>query len=570
MQPYPHYPERWNLDLGGIWDFSFIPGNEAPGLDSFSPEGVVFRGKEIVPGVFDATAPLAGKRGVGVYRRTVELPEDGKYLLSFEGFLLSAAIFWDGERIASSVLPYSPLEATVAACRGKHELLVAVDNRFSATPMWLDYYDFYAYGGIARPCSVSLLGECAIIRANVKTLSPDGRVLLEIRMRPGCAGEIPISVSFDGGEETIRTVRLCESAARLEFGLDGFAPWTPENPVLHTVRVSTPSDAIVERFGIRQIECKDGRILLNGKEIRLFGYNRHSMHPDLGAAVSPAVHLQDLKILKDLGCNFIRGSHYPQDQRFLDMCDEMGFLVWEEALAWANQENQLKDGEFCRLQLEQVSIMVEKSINHPSVIIWGFLNECGSDSPHSRALISSLAKQIGLLDGSRPVSYASNRFEKDVSLDLVDIISFNPYPGWYGVGCDEPHPLDAVERRLKELEEFSLREEYAGKPLIISEIGAAAIYGCHDRLASQWTEEYQSALLARVLDWCISSKRISGLAMWMLTDTRTYVCGQSRPRGHNNKGTLDEYRRPKLAYEAVKGKLEAMRGKCGFPAREDA
>ena len=265
--------------------------------------------------------------------------------------------------------------------------------------------------------------------------------------------------------------------------------------------------------------------------------------------------IEDLQILRDLGCNFIRGCHYPQSQRFLDLCDQLGFLVWEESLGWGDSVEVQSDPKFRRLQVEQTVNMVKVSINHPSVILWGFMNESGDDKEVGASLLRELAAAVRAVDRSRPVTSASMHIRTSIALDVFDVVSFNLYPGWYeGDNTADPRPLDRIAPTLDEVLARLNTKELRDKPLILSEIGAGAIYGWRDRVAGIWSEEYQADYLDAVCAYFRRKKRLTGLALWQFADGRTYAAGGvlGRPRAFNNKGTLDEYRRPKLAYDVVK------------------
>ena len=559
MNAYPLYPRRERTDLDGIWDFHFIPGESAPALGDFSPDGVVYDDVETVPGVFDATQPRAGLRGLGVYRRTFTLAREGRHLFTCGGFLLAARVFVDGVEIGRTDQPYMAVRFPFAASAGTHEVVVVCDNRFAATPMWLPNYDFYAFGGICRHADVMDLPEGAIRRAAVATLSLDGSVRVDVTFEDPAPsdGEVSLAVAFDGGQPRACKARVAGGRASLRLKVPNPTPWSPESPALHTVTVATSGDAVTERFGLRTVEARDGRILLNGAPVKLMGYNRHESDPDIGPALGPQQHLQDLRLLREMHCNFIRGCHYPQNQGFLDLCDQMGLFVWEEALGWGNQGPQLGDRVFFDHQVEAVRAMVRESINHPSVILWGFLNEGASDAPTARPLYRKLADTIREEDSTRLVTYASNRYERDVCFEFVDVMSINAYPAWYGTGCEKPREFDLIPKCFDRFEKLANQPEYSHMPLIMSEIGAAALYGCHDRVGSEWSEEYQEALIGIVVDETLKRNRYSGLALWQFCDARTYVSSIYRPRGFNNKGTLDEFRRPKMAFHTVKAKLGA-------------
>ena len=559
MNSYPYYPLREVTDLDGIWDFHFIKDDDAPSLEDFSPEGVAYDTIETVPGVFDATLPLAGQRGLGIYRRTFTLARGGRHLFTCDGFLLAARVFVDGREIGRTDQPFMKVRFPFDAAPGAHEAIVVCDNRFSSTPMWKPFYDFYAYGGICRHADIMDVPKDAIRRAAVFTLALDGSVRIDVTFDDGVAdGDISLRLAFDGERAVRHAAKVVNGRASLRLKVPNPTLWSQESPALHTVTVSTESDAVTERFGLRTVEARDGRILVNGKPVKLMGYNRHEADADLGPALGPQQHLQDLRLLREMHCNFVRGCHYPQNQGFLDLCDQMGFFVWEEALGWGNQKGQLTDRVFFDHQVEAAHAMVRESINHPSVILWGFLNEGASDFPGARPLYKALADAIRAEDTSRLVTYACNRYENDVCLEFVDVMSINAYPAWYGTGCEKPREFDLIHKCFERFENFANRPEYRHMPLIMSEIGAGAIYGCHDRIASEWSEEYQADLIGLVVDETLARERYTGLALWQFCDARTYVSSIYRPRGFNNKGTFDEFRRPKMAFRTVRDKLAGL------------
>jgi beta-glucuronidase len=298
------------------------------------------------------------------------------------------------------------------------------------------------------------------------------------------------------------------------------------------------------------------RLLINGEPIRLLGFNRHEAHPQSGHTQPEALLVSDVQQLREIGCNFVRGSHYPQDVRFLDLCDEAGICVWQEAIGWQHTAEHLTDGAFVRAQLTNVEEMVDTSANRPSVILWGLLNESASHDPACRPAYERLLGRLRELDPTRPVTFASNHPYDDACLDLADVVSINRYPGWYFGGMEEvPEELDSISDHLDSVGQ-------GDKPLIISEIGAGAIPGWHDRHKARWTERYQAELLDAVVRHpFLYRDRACGLAIWLYNDFRTTEEVRSalgRPRGFNDKGIVDEYRRPKLAYEKVRRQFLAL------------
>ena len=281
---------------------------------------------------------------------------------------------------------------------------------------------------------------------------------------------------------------------------------------------------------------------------------RHVAHPQFGPATLESLMVSDLQLLKGMGCNFVRGSHYQQDPCFLDLCDEMGFVVFSESTAWNPDIKQQSDRNFINAQLDQTEAMVVTDFNHPSIILWGFLNEGASEVEGSRECYAELIGLVRRLDPSRLVTYASSRHLSDLFLDLIDVVSFNFYPGWYSPDRENEYPLGEVVPKIREMLDGLEKLGLGAKPFLISEIGAAAIYGCRDQLGGFWSEQYQSELLRLVCEETVSNPKVAGLSIWQFCDIRTLrgSGALTRPRGFNNKGTFDEYRRPKAAYDTVK------------------
>ncbi len=561
MSAYPLYPARICRDLAGFWDFQFVSQNETtvPTLEPVSAN-LTYPEKQTVPGCFDAAGTHAGARGTGVYRRRVDITRSGRVRLEIGGLMLAGRIFWDGSEIGSDLLPYSGTAYEWETIAGTHELVITVENRVNTpfNPLFQANYAFRTYAGILRSIRLMELPDLRFGRAAVTTLDlASGHVRLDINF-PNTAENtrLAVNVCFDDSEPVTREVCVRNNTASADFYVPNPQPWSPEHPVLHTVRLALPDggDILVERFGLRTIEAKNAKLYLNGQELFLRGVNRHDAHPEFGNAVPPAILLEDLQILRSMHCNFVRGCHYPQSQLFLDLCDEMGFLVWEESIGWGNSKNDLTYDVFRKRQIEQTALMVRNSRNHPSVILWGFLNEVDSTIPEARSLITELVGTVKNIDSSRLVSFASNHVGRgDICLDLADVIACNTYPGWYETYLYEENCTAHVKKRFDAIINAVSTPELKDKPLIISELGAAAIYGYHDRARIPWSEEFQADLLAETCTQLKSHPRIRGIAFWQFADTCSLVQGgSSQARGFNNKGLVNEYRQEKLAADTVR------------------
>lgn len=543
-----------------MWDFAFL-GEVDP--DQVDIGRISYDDRMAVPGCFDATPAYASKRGLSAYRRKALVSSAGRHRLVLDGVHHWGRIFIDGERLADHVGGFTRFHVDFSPCRaGEIEIVILVDNRLDPErcPLHRGYYDWYHFGGITRGVELHRLGELWIDSVQVTTIDYRSR-RVAVRVQYGAnssPGKTRLQLAC-GQWSTSRSILLeqPEGIIEIELELKGAELWSPSAPHLHELHVVLGQDDLRVRFGIRQVQIKGRDILINGRVQRLLGFNRHEAHPQFGHAVPEQIMLADLQLLRDMECNFVRGSHYPQDSRFLDLCDELGMMVWSESIGWQNTAEQLADPRMVELLAQNGDEMIAAAFNHPSVIMWGILNEAQTDVEAVRPAFERLLSRLRELDPSRPVTFADCRQLNCKLYDLPDIIAINCYPGWYVKElADIPAELDKLVEHLKSIGQ-------GHKPLIISEIGAAAVYGCHDFNRQRWSEEYQSRLLEIVVEHLFRTRKdVAGLSIWQFCDVRTAQHGGialARARGFNNKGVVDEYRRPKLAYQAVKGLFTDLR-----------
>ncbi len=552
------------LDLGGLWDFAFLGCVEDPDVGR-----VQFSERSPVPGAFDALPAHAGRLGMGVYRKFIHVPPGRAARLEFGAISRWGCVFVDGRRVAENASAYAPLEVDLPVSEGAtREVRVLVDNRFhfERSPLNLEYFDWYQYGGIIRKVGLRVQPREGVWLDAIQ-VTPDaleyreGKVGLRILVGGEVARAKAVRWEFDGGGSA-QEVGVDAAEMVVSARVPRPALWSPETPHLHEIhavllgRDGRKIDERRIRFGLRRMEARAGKLWLNGEPLQIRGYNRHEWHPNAGPSTPWLQQVADLQILKDAGCNFLRG-HYPFDAGFLDLCDEMGFLLWEELNGGLPRPNYATE-QFFLDHDAALRATVRASYNHPSVVIRGFLNEAASHEEFSRPVYERIARAYRELDPSRLVSYASNQALKDRNFDLVDLISLNVYPGWYpgwgDHGQEDVDPLELVVPCLRTCFDHYSAPEWAEKPLIISEIGAGALYGWRDPHHGHYTEEFQAALLERACREILDHPRSSGVFVWQFSDTRTWRGSRSlgRPRTFNNKGTHDEYRRPKMAAGVVR------------------
>lgn len=525
-----NHPRRVRLSFDDLWQFFPVskPASKPPAPGQY-------RETVTVPGPWEANFEHSQHRGFGWYRRCFDLPgsQPVSLRLVFEAVSHTGKVWFDNLYLGEHYGAHTQFEFVVDAVEpGQHEIVVLADNTFGPhNPLFKPSQDVFTYGGLTRSVYAEVLPDRPLVHPRaVPRKTPRGWAL-DVRDVPRHA-----VVSLDG-----RSVGIGPGL----HPVGQVDQWSPDNPRLYTVRVSTPTDLWQERVGFRTIAVRGRQLLLNGQPLYLQGVNRHEFHPDFGSSVPPMVHRRDIEILKKLGANFVRGSHYPNDPYFLDLCDEHGLLFWEELSHWQPYLDDFENPLFLQRSLEQVDEMVAQHQHHPSVILWGMCNELHSTVPAARKLIRPLAKRFRQLDPTRPVTFASNKVDADRCLDLVDVVSLNIYPGWYDGSLEQTE--DVLRRHID-----AVSRKAGRKPIILSEFGAAAITGARSFESRKWTEGYQADLLRRVILTAQQSGIVSGVAIWQYCDVRTSpAIWHGRPREYNNKGIVTMYREPKQAWHTV-------------------
>lgn len=554
------YPSRHRECLDGLWNFRPVADEE-----STPQEG---RGEEVllaVPGVWESSFQFFEHRGRGLYQREFRIPDDGDYCLLFECVSHTAEVRLDGHFLGRHYGAHTPFELRCGRLdTGMHRLEVLVDNGFGpGNPLTRARSDIYTYGGIVRSVWLERIPETAYF-TSVRILpkkAEDTWVLhvnYATEMRNFRSLEVRVLLA---GREAGRFM-VSGQAESLSVQAGRPETWSTSNPCLHCVEVmlvDLASDIVLDTFrldvGFRTIECAGPDLLLNGERIVLCGINRHEFHPDFGPALPPTVQLRDLEILGQLGVNFVRVSHYPSDPLFLALCDRAGILVWEELGHWQPTATDLASEAFLTASLVELEEMVLRDLHHPCVIIWGMLNEGRTDLEISRSVVRTLGEKFREIDGTRLVSFASNQ-KDDICFDLVDVVSRNLYPGWYEGRLSDAAALvrDAVT---------AIAGKAKGKPVILSEFGAAAGWGVRSFEMRKWTENYQAALLSEVIG-AAAEQGVAGVCAWQYCDVRTSAeHGLDRYREYNNKGVVNEYRQPKLGFETLGQALREFQEKSG-------
>lgn len=539
-------------ELDGMWDFI----KEDNGKKYQLP----------VPGCWEQNPDMIKYRGIGTYTKKVKLSKDTNLRLVFQGVSHTGDVYFDNQLITHHYNAFTPFEGIVKdAKKGDHEIKVVVDNTFGEHSALHIPNDYYTYGGITRPVSIEEISDIFIKQIHFTPALNNGKWSAKIEVLVKNIGDSESDILLNGSLAGVEIEgKACHLAPDQEECLvwinefDSIVPWSNDNPMLYLLEMNLlqdnkPVDDLIERVGFRTVEIIEQKIHLNGERIFLKGFNRHEDYGVFGCAIPLQLMTQDLDLMQDMGANSVRTCHYPNDERFLDLCDERGILVWEENHARGLQLADMQNPNFEKQCEDCIREMIDFHFNHPSIVIWGILNECASETPEGREMYDKQYKQIKNMDTSRPTTSATCRHFTDICLDLPDIVSFNMYSGWY-------QDVPVSERHDQEME-WIKKSGGAGKPVIVSEFGAAAIYGYRDRGRAKWSEERQADIIQENIEVYKTDDRLTGIYVWQFADCRVTEEGgwfATRARSHNNKGIVDEYRRPKMAYDVIKSLFESI------------
>ncbi len=325
----------------------------------------------------------------GVYRRRFKLPRGWhgrRVVLGFGGCEGALFVLVNDEAVGISKDARTPAEFDITALvhHDRDNELVAVVVQWSDAS-WLEDQDHWWHAGLPRDVYLRADGpiDDFCVRAGMDGMllidAPEGDALL---VNPRGKTELSGPVR----EHRIRSPRL----------------WSAEDPALYTLVVTCAGESVSCRIGFRTIEVRDGRLLVNGRAVRIHGVNRHDHDDTHGRAVTRGVMEADARLMKQHNVNAVRCSHYPNDPYWLALSDRWGLYVIDEANieAHAAYDDVCRDPRYAAAFLERVRNMVERDKNHPSVIAWSLGNESGYGPNHDAA-----AAWVRSRDPSRPLHY---------------------------------------------------------------------------------------------------------------------------------------------------------------------
>ncbi|WP_234122786.1 glycoside hydrolase family 2 TIM barrel-domain containing protein [Clostridium hydrogenum] len=373
----------------------------------------------------------------GTYVREFNIAENwkgkSKYVM-FEGVNSCFYLWINGAFVGYSQGSRMPAEFDITnyVRSGKNRMSVLVLKWCDGT--YLEDQDLWRFSGIFRDVYLLARDEAHVIDVFTKQeLSEDfeaASLNCEIETAGSC--NITVELMDNQGQRVAKGEKLIAGKDNIQLNFKEVILWNAENPYLYKLYVYSGNEVLLFNIGFRKIEVLDGVFIINGRAVKLKGVNRHDSHPELGQTI-PLNHMKkDLMLMKRNNINTIRTSHYPNDPRFLNLCDEYGFYVVDEAdleCHGVNDAGQWKEGAFHLLTrdpkweksfLDRAQRLVERDKNHPSVIIWSMGNESGYDINHI-----AMAKWTKNRDNSRLVHYegAAEQYKGSTDTAYLDMES---------------------------------------------------------------------------------------------------------------------------------------------------
>jgi beta-glucuronidase len=558
---------KWNYIVDvyetGYYNYRWQPhdGSENPGAGAFFLNLKPKNKMDLVEYDFDAAPTLLVPgdwnsqkeklffyEGTLWYKKSFDIPNydpSKRYYLHFGAVNYRADVYVNGKKLGTHKGGFTPFNFEMSGKVNAKDnfVVVRVDNKRAADEVPTLNTDWWNYGGITRDVTIYELSQTFIEDYSLQLDKKKNLLKGYVHLNGESKANSKVYVKIPELKLNKQYTTNADGFLEFEIPIKKLEKWSDNNPKLYAVSISTDVDLISDKIGFRQIETKGADILLNGNKVFLKGISIHEENVMRGGR---AYSMEDAKILlgwaKELGCNFVRLAHYPHNENMARLADEMGILLWEEipvywTIDWKNVETYKKAEQ-------QLKELISRDKNRASVIIWSMANE----TPQSDArltFLTNLVEATRKIDNTRLITAALEDHGKkgdwnvmvvdDKFADVVDILSFNQYYGWYG------GKVDNIKNIRWEID--------IDKPIIISEFGAGALQGFHGDSLTRWSEEFQDILYRETLPTLAKIPQISGITPWILVDFRS-------PRrmlipyqdGYNRKGLISETGNRKKAF----------------------
>ncbi|MCF0127505.1 MAG: beta-glucuronidase [Pseudobutyrivibrio sp.] len=585
------YPKMNNarcvFSLDGLWKFKLLENGE-----TYVP-GTVLEDFEwlSVPASYNDQKEIPGFRrfaGLSVYQREFTMPAmllHQRQVIRFDAVANECTVYINEKELTHHKGGYLPFEAELTSLNLPGEtflITVVVDNRVNSSTLPvgnekkngaffgsdnaqvpavqkgkeyqadinLPNFDFFNYAGINRPVRIYTTPFEHIEDITIVTdiaENGDGIIHYDITVT-GAVPFVSLGIFDENGNNVANA-----TGSKGTIAISNPLLWAPgkENAHLYTAHISFKDDCYDQTFGIRTVEVKDKKFLINGKPFYFKGFGKHEDFHVLGRGFNLALDVKDIGLINWIGANSFRTSHYPYAEEMYDLCDREGIIIIDETTAVgvaAQRRNPYSELHIKEHHEQVLADLIARDKNHPCVVMWSLGNEPDTEN-HPKAALeywSALYKMAHELDPqNRPVTMVccQNDYTRDLTTRTMDVVCLNRYYGWYNLSGDLDAAMYALNIELDFWEEQN-------KPVMFTEYGADAYPGIHNTVPEMFSEEFQAELLMEFGKQFDKRDFIVGEQMWNFADFGT-IQGPMRVDG-NKKGLFTRERRPKLAAHAMR------------------
>lgn len=569
---------RTVIDLNGIWSFKLDKGN---GLqENWQQAKLSDTITMAVPSSYNdigVTAEIRNHVGWVWYEREFTVPAiltSERIVLRFGSATHTAKVYVNGELAVEHKGGFLPFETEINGYlkTGSNRLTVAVNNVVDESTLPVGFYtekeiegvgkvarnnpnfDFFNYAGLHRPVKIYTTPQTFVQDV---TVVPNVSGSVNYKVETSGEAQVKISVVDEAG-----AVVANAEGAQGTATIDNVKLWEPLNAYLYTLKVELLKDGqaidVYEQpFGVRSVEVKDSKFLINNKPFYFKGFGKHEDSPVHGRGFNEAANIMDFNLIKWIGGNSFRTAHYPYSEELMRLADSEGLVVIDETPGVGIHLNfaaTLFGGREFRNTWEHIQTLehhqdvlkelVARDKNHACVVMWSVANEPASEEEGADKYFKPLVELTKELDPQkRPVTIVTHLWstpETDKIAEIIDVLALNRYNGWYVQGGD----LEDAKASLRE--EFNgWAKRCPGKPIIMTEYGADTMSGLHEVDPVMWTEEYQVEYLRANHEVFDEFDNFVGEQVWNFADFQTSQ-GVMRVQG-NKKGIFTRERKPKSA-----------------------
>lgn len=559
--------------LNGKWNAIIDLYDQGRGMKVYrnqSPKGATdfyeysFKGglRLNVPGDWNSQMPeLKYYEGTVWYARHFDAKRlvDKRQFLYFGAVSYRCRVYLNGTEIGSHEGGFTPfqIEVTDLLNEGDNFIVVEVNNRRTKDAIPAMSFDWWNYGGVTRDVLLVTTPQTYLedYFIQLDKESPN-QIIAKVHLSDKKPGE-KITIAIPELKTSIDMQTDAEGKAEGKFNVKKLQRWSPENPKLYEVIISSAGDCVKEQIGFRNITVKGTDIYLNGKPAFMCSISFHEEIPQrMGRAFSEADAAMLLDEAKALGVNMIRLAHYPQNEYTVRLAEKMGFILWQEIPIW--QGIDFIDNNTRKKAQRMLTEMIKRDQNRCAVGYWGIANET-QPSKERNEFLTSLLETGKKLDTTRLYVAAFdlvrfNREKKcfvmeDSFTSQLDVVAVNKYMGWY-----HPWPIEPENAAWKVIPD---------KPLIISEFGGEALYGQSgdENVASSWSEEYQARLYRDNIRMFDNIPNLRGVSPWILFDFRSpFRFHPTNQDGWNRKGLISDQGMRKKAWYLMKDYYKTKAG----------